>query len=93
MKLRYTRRALKQLDAILLWIARDSPKAARSQITRIEHSIELLARFPNMGHAGRSDATLELVVPGTPYIAVYRIERDEVQILSIVDGRRKRDPG
>jgi addiction module RelE/StbE family toxin len=89
MKLRYTRRALNQLDSILLWIARDNPTAANKQIDRIEQSIELLERFPKMGHTGKSAGTLELVVPGTPYIVVYRLAPDVIQILSVADGRRK----
>jgi len=92
MKLRYTRRALRHLDAILSYIARDSLKAAALQIARIENSIELLERFPHMGHEGRAKATLELVVPTTSYIVVYRLKQDEIQILSVLHGKQRRPP-
>lgn len=92
MRVRYTRRALRQLDSILTWISQDRPTAARGQIQRIEHAVDLIGQFPQMGHTGISTSTWEFVVPATPYIVVYRISNDEVQVLSIVHGAQNRKP-
>ncbi len=92
MKVRYTRRALRHLDSILAWISQDRPKAALGQIQRIEHAIDLIGQFPQMGHTGISTGTLEFVVPGTPFIVIYRIGKDEVQVLSVVHGAKDRKP-
>jgi toxin ParE1/3/4 len=57
--------------------------------------IDLLAAFPNMGHKGQLPGTREMVVPGLPYIIVYRIENreeGELVILGIYHGAQRR-PG
>ena len=90
MNVRYTRRALRHLDSIFTWIAKESPAGATGQITRIRYSTELLGRFPEMGHGGKSPGTLELVVPKTNFIIVYRVMVSEVQVLAVFDGRRRK---
>jgi plasmid stabilization system protein ParE len=57
--------------------------------------VELLAAFPAIGHHGVLPGTREMVVPGTPYIVVYQVERpheDEIVILGIYHGAQLR-PG
>lgn len=90
--MRYTRRALRHLDSTLAWISHERPTAALEQTQRIEHAVDLIGQFPQMGHTGVSTGTWEFVVPGTPFIVVYRISNDEIQILSIVHGARNRKP-
>ena len=90
MKVRYTRRALRHLSSILSHISQNSANAALAQVERIERTIDLLERFPRMGHEGRSEGTLELVVPMTPYIVVYWVRNNEIHILSVFHGKQNR---
>jgi toxin ParE1/3/4 len=39
-----------------------------------------------MGRAGRVRGTRELVVPGLPYIVIYRVRKDTIQIARILHG-------
>jgi len=41
-----------------------------------------------MGRAGRRSGTRELPVPGTPYLLVYRVKRESVQMLAVLHGAR-----
>jgi toxin ParE1/3/4 len=42
-----------------------------------------LCEFPQSGGAGRILGTRELVVSGLPYVVVYRVEDDTVEILRV----------
>src|SRR5271166_464816 len=81
--------ALADRDAIFDYIEADSPRAATSVDDRIKECVENLARFPEMGRPGRVEGTRELVVPHTPYIAVYRIAGDTVRILRLLHGAQQ----
>jgi len=72
-----------ELDDIWLYIARDSLDAADRTIARIRHSAGMLADHPMLGRRGRLDGARELIVPGLPYILIYRILGDTVEILRV----------
>ena len=76
MRLVFDDLALADLEGIYNWIATGNPAAAFGVVERLFESIEHLARFPNMGHVGRDERTLEWVVPRLPYIVVYEILAD-----------------
>jgi toxin ParE1/3/4 len=44
-----------------------------------------------MGRLGRVPGTRELVIPETPFILPYRIQRDSIEILAVIHGARKWD--
>ena len=90
MRLRYTATALAHLDEIGARIHEDNPRAAERVFQKIRNTIENLAVFPLIGTPGHVDGTLEFVVPGLPYIVVYRVTEDEVQVLSVFHGARDR---
>ena len=92
MRLRYTARARLHLDAIAEYIAERNPDAARRVGIRIREMIDLLTSFPMMGRVGVLAGTREMVVPGLPYVIVYRIDPDTLVILGIYHGAQRR-PG
>jgi addiction module RelE/StbE family toxin len=95
MRLRYTRRANRHLDAIAEYIAERNPGAARRVGDRIRETILLLRDLPYIGREGLLAGTRELVVPGLPYIVVYRVEaadRETVVVLGVYHGAQLR-PG
>jgi plasmid stabilization system protein ParE len=91
-KLVFDDRALADLEGIHDWIAWDNPAAAKAVVERIFSSIEHLATFPQLGHAGRDEGSFEWVIPRLPYIAVYEIHagRDEIVVVAVVHGARER---
>ena len=53
-------------------------------------AIQSLGKMPYRGRPGRNQNTREMVVPGLPYIIIYRVSKDRVAIVRIVHGTQKR---
>jgi toxin ParE1/3/4 len=88
-RVRWLRRALKNLDEEAEYIARDDPQAAALVVERITASVGRLATHPASGRPGRVPNTRELVVSGTPYLVAYRVRGETVEILRVFNGARK----
>lgn len=86
MRLRWTSPALRQLHALHAYIAADHPAAAERILTQIRGALQRITQLPHAGRAGRVAGTRELVIPGTNYLAAYRIHGDEVHVLAILHG-------
>jgi toxin ParE1/3/4 len=89
LKIRWTRPALADLEAIGDFVARDNKSAALRLVTHIAASVGPLRDHPHLGRPGRITGTRELVVPDTPYIVPYRVRGDEVEILAVFHGARR----
>lgn len=83
----WTKPALKDLDDIGAYIARDDPMAAANTVRRILEAVAGLTYFPHIGRVGRTHDTRELVVSGTPYIGAYRLQ-ENAEILAVYHGAR-----
>ena len=92
LRVRWTPKALANLEAHAEFIARDNPDAARKVVAATERSVALVARYPASGRPGRVDGTRELVVPGTPYILPHRVRGQTVEILRVFHAARKWPP-
>lgn len=88
MKIEWTVPALQHVRDAREYIAIDNPAAAARQIDRIEAAVNLLRAFPMMGRTGRRSGTRELPVPGTPYVLVYRVKQESMQVLAALHGAR-----
>ncbi len=88
MRLAWTRPALRDLEAIGDFIARDNPIAAANVVTRVFDQLQLLAQHPHIGRIGRIKRTREFVVTDTPFIAAYRVRDDRVEVLAVFHGAR-----
>lgn len=78
----WTRRALRNLNDIGDYIARNDQTAAHGVTDRITRQVSRLASYPRIGRAGSVEGTRELVVSGVPYIVIYRI-KERIEILRI----------
>lgn len=83
MKIVYRLEALRDLAELLNHIACDSPAYADQVGQRIVRSISRQEVFPKSGRMGQTPDTFELVIPRLPYIAVYSVRLDLVEIVSI----------
>jgi len=88
MNLRWTRPALRDLEEIGDYIARDNARAAAETVAEILNQTEMLADHPHLGRAGRVAGTRELVVARTPFIVPYRVVGDDIQILAVFHAAR-----
>lgn len=88
MKIQSLPAAIADLESIRAYIASDSPKSAREMSRRIKEAVDRLSSFPLSGRMGRVPETHELVIPGTSYIAAYRIQDDGVLVAAVLHGRQ-----
>lgn len=90
MKVRWTRQALQDLKHLHEFISEENPQAAGAMVSRIhEAATERLAKHPRMGKEGRVSGTRELVLVGTPYILVYLLQKNEIQIVAVLHSSRR----
>jgi toxin ParE1/3/4 len=87
-RLRYTYQA--QADLIDLWlqIAADSEETADRCLERIESRCEDLMTFPALGPERPDIAPGARMLVIDRWLALYRIDRGDVQIVRVVDGAR-----
>ncbi|MDD5295969.1 MAG: type II toxin-antitoxin system RelE/ParE family toxin [Rhodocyclaceae bacterium] len=88
-KLRWLADALSDLEGIRLYIAQDSPAAARRVVSEIRRQVQVLREHPLMGRVGLLEGTRELVIGRLPYIVAYRVQGDHADILAVVHTSRK----
>jgi len=90
MRIRWTEPAAHDLTRICDYIEEhDGPEAARKVALRIYEGIEKLVPFPQRGRPGRKKSTREVVFPGLPFLAVYRVRGDAIEISRILHGAQK----
>jgi toxin ParE1/3/4 len=89
MQVKWTVRAESDRENAINYIAVDSLTAALSQLDEIERQTDRLADYPKLGRPGRVKGTRELVVNRTPFIVVYRIKGEIVQILRVLHGAQQ----
>jgi toxin ParE1/3/4 len=90
MRVRWTPDAADDLEVISRRIAETSPEAALRIVRTIYRGIQSLGVFPRRGRIGREGDTRELVLTPLPYVVVYRIREEQVQVLRIYHGAQDR---
>jgi addiction module RelE/StbE family toxin len=87
MEIRWSLPAAEDLERICEHIERDNPEAARRVVQRIYDGCGKLKDFPHLGRASkRMPGWREVVFSPLPYIAVYRVTQDVVEISRILHG-------
>jgi toxin ParE1/3/4 len=81
-------RALRQLEAVYNYIARDDAKAALRVVDRILNAVDLLQKNPYMGRESELRRQRELVAD--QYVLIYSVHRDGVLVHSLTHGTRRK---
>lgn len=90
MRIRWTEPAVHDLTQICDYLGeRGSPANSRRVALAVHEAIDRLAQFPEHGRIGRKTGTRELILSGLPYLAIYRIRAESVEILRILLGGQK----
>ena len=89
MQIKWLRKALRNLEQAHAYISKDDPEAARRTVLKIQGAVSQLVEFPFMGRTGRVEGTRELVISNTPYLIIYQVKGDAVEILRILHASRK----
>ncbi len=86
---RWTPQAAGDLEAICLFIGRDSPGAAAILADRVLRAVERLANHPRLGRVvpeTHEQSIRELIVGG--YRVIYRLQDENVHLLTVYHGAR-----
>jgi toxin ParE1/3/4 len=83
MRVRYTLRALADLEEIYEYLEKRQPSAAQYLKSTIERRIGWLADFPYMAPATDEAGVRELTLARYPYKIYYEVAGEEVRILHI----------
>ena len=83
--------ALTRLREIRAYVAMDKPEAAARLATRIVAVVEVLREHPYLGRAGAEPNIRELVIGGTPYLVLYRVQGQRITISTIWHGAQQNE--
>jgi len=87
MRIRWTEPAARDLTDICDYIEQhDGPARAHRVAVTIYEGVSSLPRFPHRGRPGRKVGTRELVFPGLPFLAIYRLRENVIEINRILHG-------
>jgi toxin ParE1/3/4 len=92
MQIRWSIAAAQDLFRIVEFIHRENAAAAHRVAKTIYENIGLLSSFPYRGRQGRVEGTREFPVPSLPFIVVYRVILDAVEIAGIIHGAQRWPP-
>ena len=89
MRVKWLRKALRNLDDEASHIAADDFAAARLVVKRVLDAVAMLEEQPGLGRPGRVPGTRELVVAKTRYVVPYRVRGKVVEILRVFHTSRR----
>ena len=89
MRIRYTRRAARNLDQISAYISQENPSAAARVIARIEQVIAHLVYSPGAGSPTTRTGIRRVPVVTYPYLVFYEIRGEYIVIHHIRHGARR----
>jgi addiction module RelE/StbE family toxin len=83
MRLRWTPVAAADLENISDYLKNRHPHYRQPTMRKLYAAIHSLKESPHRGRLGRESGTRELLFPPLPYIAVYRVKEQIIEILRI----------
>jgi len=89
MKIIWSSAAVRQLQEAVEYIQPESTGGAITTRRRILETALRVGQIPYSGRVGHIDGTREAVVPRSPYILVYQLSSQSVEILGIWHAARQ----
>jgi toxin ParE1/3/4 len=89
MTVRRSPEAAADFAATVEYIRRQNPSAAERVARKIYEGVAALASFPNQGRSGRTGGTRELVFSPLPYVVVYRVKDNTVEVARVLHGAQR----
>jgi len=89
MEIRWSPEAAADFTAVIQYIRQDNSSAALRVARAIYDAIAQLNTFPNRGRPGRVDGTRELPLSGLPFVVVYRVRANAVEIVRLLHGAQQ----
>lgn len=90
MRIRWTPAAAADLQHISDYLKQRHRRYRQPTVRKLYAAIESLRSGPSRGRAGREEGTRELVLHPLPYIVLYRVKEQAVEVLRIYHGAQDR---
>ncbi len=90
MRISWTPAAAGDLEHISNYLKDRHPHYRQPTMRKLYETIRSLKESPQRGRLGREDGTRELLFPPMPYIAVYRVKEQSIEILRIYHAAQDR---
>ncbi|HMD98395.1 MAG TPA: type II toxin-antitoxin system RelE/ParE family toxin [Terriglobia bacterium] len=90
MRIRWTPAAASDLEHISNYLKERHPHYRQATMRKLYEAIRSLKQWPNRGRPGREEGTREILFPPLPYVAVYRVHGQSIEVLRIYHGAQER---
>jgi toxin ParE1/3/4 len=90
MRIRWTPAAATDLQRISDYLTDHHPHYRQPTIHKLVDAIRSLKQSPQRGRIGREDGTRELLFPPTPYVAVYRVREQTIEVMRVYHAAQDR---
>jgi plasmid stabilization system protein ParE len=89
MRVKWLRKALRNLDDEATYIAADDAAAPLLVVKRVLDAVSMLAEQPSLGRLCRVPGARELIMAKTRYVVPYRVRGETVEILRVFHTSRR----
>ncbi len=89
MRIRWTPAAAVDIQRISHYLKDHHPHYHEATVRKVYASIHL-KEWPHRGRAGREQGTREPLFPPLPYVAVYRVKEQTIEVLRIYHSAQER---
>jgi toxin ParE1/3/4 len=86
MRIRWTVPAADDLESINRYLEQEHPEFSKATMRTIYGRIQSLKASPDLGRPGHRTGTRELALTPLPYIIVYAVESQAIEILHVHHG-------
>jgi addiction module RelE/StbE family toxin len=83
MRVRWTPAAAADLQQISDYLRERHPRYRQATLRKLYETIRRLGDVPHLGKPGRVEGTREILFPPMPYVAVYRVREQSIEVLRI----------
>jgi toxin ParE1/3/4 len=90
MRIRWTPAAAADLQNISDYLKEHHPHYRQPTMRKLYETIRSLKNSPHRGRPGREERTREILFPPLPYVAVYRVTEQTIEVLRIYHGAQER---
>ena len=81
--IRWTPAAASDLQRVSVYLTENHPQYRHPTLRKVYAAIQSLKDWPYRGRAGREEGTRELILPPLPYVAIYRVNDQSIEVLRI----------
>ncbi len=90
MRIRWTPAAAADLQHISDYLEEHHPRYRAPTMRKLYEAVRALKQWPQRGRIGREEGTRELFFSPLPYVAVYRVAEQNVEVLRIYHNAQDR---